>query len=148
MSRLVAVTLGLLAVGVPGSQGAGSGTAPATVVASPLFVTLSLTPSRIGPGQTSRVAATVTNLGPERIRDVRLTLRSDPTGLSVTGPNPRRLSTLAPQASATGEWTLCGRGPASYVLVAQAHGRLPSGASATGESDAHVLTVTGPPTCR
>jgi hypothetical protein len=145
---LCALVLGALAVGVPSSQGADSGSVPATVIPSPLFVSLSLEPARIGPGQTARASATVTNLAPDRVRDLTLALRSDPPGVSVTGRNPRRFSSIAPGASATGEWTLCGRGPAGYVLVAEARARLPSGAVATGESAARVLTITGPPSCR
>ena len=149
MSRMLcALALGALAAGVPGSQAADSGSVQATVVPSPLLVRLSLAPARIGPGQTSRASATVTNLGPDRVRDVTLELRSEPPELSVTGRNPRRFSSIATGASANGEWTVCGRGPAHYVLVAQARGRLPSGAIATGESDARLLTITSPPACR
>jgi hypothetical protein len=145
---LLAFTLGALAVGVPSSRSAERGSIPATVVPSPLVVTLSLAPARIGPGQVSRATALATNLGRDRLRDAMLTLRSDPPGVSLTGRNPRRFSSLASGASATGEWTVCGRGPASYVLVAQARGSLPSGAVVTGESEARVLTIAGPPACR
>jgi hypothetical protein len=149
MSRVLrALALGALAVGVPGSRAEDTGSVQATVVASPFFVSLALAPARIGHGQTSRASATVTNVGPDRVRDVTLALRSDPPALSVTGANPRRFASIASAAAATGEWTVCGRGPAGYVLVAQARGRLPSGAVATGESAAHVLTITGPPACR
>lgn len=148
MKLLVALALGALTVGVPGSRGVDTGTVAATVVPSPLVVALSLSRARIGPGQTSRAAATATNLGPDRVRDVTLGLRSDPSGLSVTGRNPRRFTSLATGTSSNAEWTVCGRGPASYVLVAQARGKLPSGAVATGESEARLLTITGPPACR
>lgn len=144
----VALALATLAVGVPGSQGAGTDTVPATVRVSPFHVTLSLTQTRIGPGQATHAIATVTNVGPERVRDVMLELRSDPSGVTVTGRNPRRVGNLATGTSAGAEWTICGRGPAGYLLVAQARGNLPSGEAVTAESEARLLTMTGPPACR
>ena len=149
MSRaLLALALGALAVGTPGSAEGCAESIPVSVIASPLTVTLSVLPAQIGRGRTARAVATVTNLGSRRVDHLTLALRSDQPRLGVAGPDPVRLSSLAPGARATGRWTVCGRVPASYVLVAQARGSLPSGATATAESEARTLAVTGPPACR
>jgi len=146
-SALLALLL-LLASGMTDAQGADSDSVAARVLPSPLRVTLTLSPTQIRPGETARAIARVTNVGPERVTTVLLELRGDPAGLRVTGRNPRHFSNLTPDASADAQWLACGRGPATYVLVAQARANLPSGTVIAAESDARLLAITGPPACR
>lgn len=147
-SAPLALLLLALAGGIPGADGANSASVGARVFPAPLEVTLTVSPTQIGAEETARAAAVVTNVGPERVRDVSLELRGDPTGLRVTGRNPRRFSGLPSGAGADAQWLACGRNPATYVLVAQARAKLPSGVAVAAESAARLLTVTGPPACR
>lgn len=143
--RLVALALGALAVGVSGSQGAGTRTVAATVVPSPLSVALALRPTKVSAGRTAKATAVASNLGTTPVTQVELGVRIDPTGLSVAGQNPRTFAGVAADKSVDAAWRLCAGAPAVYVVVAQARGRLPSGGPASAESPARLLTVTGPP---
>lgn len=143
------LALASLAVGVvPGASGGGGEAVLATVSASPLCVALSLSDERLGPGETARAAASLYNLGTVPVRRVTIALRGDPGGFRVTGSNPDGVAALDGASSVSRGWTICGRGPATYVLVARAGGELPSGAVANAESDARVVRVTGSPACR
>lgn len=148
MSRRVialALALGALAVGVPGSQGADTGSVTATVVPSPFSVVLALTPTKVSAGKPATATARATNLGSAPITQVELLLRADPSGFTVTGRNPRAFTRVGAGKSVDAEWRLCARVPTVYIVVARARGTLPSGALASAESPARLLTVTGPP---
>jgi hypothetical protein len=136
-----------MALWVPGSQGVGIGSVPARVVASPLYAELAVAEARLGPHRTARATAALTNLGAVSLRDVTLELRSDPRLVRVAPRNPFRYERLGPQSGVRADWSICARGPGTYVLVAVGRGSLPSGARVATESEARVLVVTASRDC-
>jgi hypothetical protein len=63
-------------------------------------------------------------------------LRLDPMGLAISGANPRDVLRFKAGRTDDVTWSLCGRGPGSYLVLAQA---TVNGAMA--ESSARILRV-------
>jgi hypothetical protein len=90
-----------------------------------------------------QVTAALRNAGSTPVRGIRIELRYEPRGFSPTTSRTRRIDRLLGRRESVVAWTLCGRGPGSYVLLAAARGRLASGKVVSTISDARVVTVSG-----
>jgi hypothetical protein len=138
-AALILVALGLLA-GV--ARGGESESLSASVVASPLALSLTLSASQASVGDEVTATASATNLGSAPLSGVELELRVDPLGV-VVGGGPKRTVSIAGSSSSTASWPVCGLAPGSYVVLVS--GKL---GPVTVESAAQVLDVLpGPGPC-
>ena len=130
--------LAVLCATVSGAARADDAVVAASVTVNPLDLSLSLSTLEGKAGDRVRARAAATNLGSAELSTVRLTLRADPSGLTIIGKNPRTIDALAGGASAEVAWQLCGREQASYVVLVRG---TTGGFSA--ESAAQLLRITG-----
>jgi len=147
--RLAAVALVLALPALAGSAGAGTLGVGASVDVVPLTVSLALSTHRAKVGESVRAQATATNLEPDPLADVSLTLRSDPSGLSLGGPATQRVSAIAAGGSASATWTVCGVEPGSYVVLVRGTFTSATGRLVASESSGELLEiVSSQRTCR
>jgi len=102
----------------------------------PLVIELSLGASSIGLGHTTRVEASVTNVGPATVQSIVVELRADPAGLAVRN-DVVRIAQLKRGRSTTVSWSVCGAAIGTYVVLARV-----SAAGASIDSVAQLLSVT------
>jgi hypothetical protein len=143
MTRLAATILLALAL-VTGAQAAGSGSITGTVVAaSPLTVSLTLSPPFTSVGGAVTASATVFNPASAPVANVVVTLAADPHLWIADGSETRTLGTIPGNSSASGTWSLCALAAAGYVVAARA-----TAGSFQTDSPAQVLNVdAGPSQC-
>jgi alpha-galactosidase-like protein len=139
--RLAAVALALALPATTASAGAGVAGVGARVGVVPLGVSLALSTHRAKVGDGVRAQATASNLGPDPLADVALTLRGDPSGLALSGAATQVVPALAPGGSASVTWTVCGVEPGSYVLLVRGTFARPTGEVVAAESSAELLEV-------
>ena len=138
IGRVAAVVLAALIVGTPMVAADGSeGRVTATVIVSPLGVTLDVAASSVPVGKAFQARANVTNGWTSVVRDILVELRLDPVGLAVRQDSQREIGQIKGGRSASVSWTVCGMSPGSYVLLVQA-----TVDGATVESVARIVTVT------
>jgi hypothetical protein len=89
------------------------------VVISPITVVLDVSPTTVRVGDRVSARATVANIGAQRLGRITVRLRLA-SGILIRGAKAPTIRSLAPTASATVSWSLCGRAPGSYVVFAEA----------------------------
>jgi len=141
-SRLAAVLVTVMvANGVAGASvraadpGAAERAVSARLTVSPLLVHLELEAASALVGASVKARARVMNAGPTTVRDVVVSLRIDTTSFGVRG-NRVTIGQIGAGRTASVAWTLCGRVPGTYLVLAQA-----TLDGVTIESPAVVLTI-------
>jgi CARDB protein len=135
LPRLAAIGLAALLLAPGIAAGASGGSVRGRVFASPLFVTLSLSPGSAQVGQPIKAEATVSNLGKQAISSIRLELRADRAGLAIRDAIAE-VNNLKAGKSATVTWSVCGRTVGSYVLLVRA-----TAGGVSIDSPARVLAI-------
>jgi hypothetical protein len=120
---------------VPAAAGADAGVIAGRVRASPLVVTLELSSASAITGRSAQASATVTNIAGATIRSIVVALRADSTDVRI-GKGSIAISQLKGGKSATVSWTVCGRTPGTYVLLARV-----TADTWSVDSDARILTI-------
>ena len=123
-------------------DGATAAAVDGRVLISPVAVSLEIAPTNALAGQPVAARAAVSNIGPSTISRVSVRLRVA-SGLVVRGRQPQSIRRLAPGASASVSWSVCGLSPGSYLVFAEA-----TFGSIVVDSPARVLTIhPGPGRC-
>jgi hypothetical protein len=138
---LVMLSAALVPVdGAGADAGDRNGSVQATVRASPLDISLSLSSSSVQVGERLGAVSQVRNLGPEGIREIELTLRTTPIGVGVLGRVSRSYA-LSPRDSRSDIWPLCALTEGGYVVMVSAKVTASDGSTFTQDSNARLLTV-------
>jgi hypothetical protein len=140
---LLLVLLGAALVPVDGAgadAGDRNGSVHATVRASPLDISLSLSSSSVQVGERLGAVSQVRNLGPDEIGEIELTLRTTPIGVGVLGRVSRSYS-LSPRDARSDIWPLCALTEGGYVVMVSATVTAADGSSFTQDSNARLLTI-------
>lgn len=120
--------------------GAGAAAAvEARVAVSPLVLRLELDTGAAAVGEPVKARARVLNAGAVTVRDVLLSIRVDTAALVVKGGRVT-IAQLPSGRTGTVGWTLCGRAPGVYLVLAQA-----TLDGLTIESPARILTIAAGP---
>ena len=134
--RIVALASALVLAAAPVALAGPSGSVTATVRVQPLVVTLALEPSTANVGASIQARSTITNNSESSSLAVRVELRLDPVGVVVKSSAGHDALTIRPGRNVSAKWTLCGRTPGSYVVLA----RVTVGDTEV-ESPARLLTI-------
>ena len=110
------------------------------VIVDPLDVSIALSSGEVAIGKIVRTTVSIRNRSTTTVTQLSGELRADPTGVVVERLSGNGVVTLKGGKSVKAEWTLCGRVPGTYVVLARVTGRLPAGAFAS-ESPAVLLRV-------
>lgn len=114
------------------------------VLVDPLDVSIALASGEVAVGKTVRATVSVRNASTITVTQLSDELRADPAGVVVARIGGQGLGSLRSGKSVKAEWTVCGRLPGTYVILARVSGRLPAGVFAS-ESPAVLLRVVSAP---
>jgi hypothetical protein len=131
----VAVLSTLLAVPSPSVAG-GTGSVHASVTVQGLAAALELSKQTAVVDQPVQARVTITNLGPDVLGPVSIELRFDPGGIALRGPARKTIPAIEAEGRAVVAWTIRGRQPGSYLILAQA-----AADGVTVESAGRLLTI-------
>lgn len=138
---LAAAVLALLvASGPAGSRAEEGGALTASVVASPLAVSLDLSSHEVRVGERLTATGRLANLGAASPLAVAVTLIAEPAGVSIAGSSLRS-AIVRPLGTKAVRWRLCAAAAGNYIIVARAVAIDSSGRTYTAESEAELLTV-------
>lgn len=137
-----AVALVTSGAGATAVDGAATGTVGGRVLVSPIAISLTISPTTVLTGEPATARATVTNLGPTRVGRISVRLRLA-SGLMIRGRQIQAIRRLPSGAAGSLLWSLCGRTPGAYLVIAEA-----TLGTLVLDSPARLLTVNpGGPTC-
>jgi hypothetical protein len=112
---------------------------PVRVVASPIQVTVKLSPSSIKVGGDATATETVTNLAATGLSSVRYSLLVDASGLKVSEPTGP--GSIGPRGQSTAKFSVCGLRAGSYLVQARVTATGPGGVAFVAVSPAQLLEV-------
>jgi uncharacterized membrane protein len=98
----------------------GSGSIAGHVEVSPLLVTLTMSAGESVVGRPIRADVVVMNAGPAQVSNIIVELRSASDGLRIKKSTRQTISKLKPGQGSSVSYTVCGRTPGNYVLLARA----------------------------
>lgn len=124
-----------------GARAGDQGTVAGWVYVNPLELELSFSAGQVKAGQAARARSMVTNRGSADLANVVVTLRVDPTGLTIAGSTRRTIALLEGGATAEVTWRICGTQPGSYVLLTHGEFTRPTGQLVATDSAAYLLQV-------
>ena len=99
---------------------ATAGTVAGRVSVSAVTVRLELSQVVVRAGRSTQVRAIVTNESATSVADVRVTIRSVPSGITFRPAEPRTIRRILPARSETVTWSACGQAVGAYSLVVTA----------------------------
>jgi hypothetical protein len=135
--QTLVLMIGLAFLGVaPAVSAAGDGSVSSHVHVSPLLVSLDLSATRAQAGQAVQAKATVSNIGTTLVKGVTVELRFDAAGLRVSKAT-EKVAQIKAGKNAVVSWSICGRLPGIYVLLARV-----TFDGASIDSPARLLTIT------
>jgi hypothetical protein len=134
--RLAVAVLSTLLVSPSPVVAGGMGSVRASVNVQGLAVALDLSRPTALVDQPVQARVTVANLGPDVLGPVWIELRFDPGGIALRGPARKTIPAIEPDESAAVAWTIRGRVPGSYLILAQA-----AAGDVTVESAGRLLTI-------
>lgn len=108
--------------GVVQAEGSEStaGSVAGRVSVSALTVRLELSQVVVRAGRSVQVRAVVTNESATSVTDVRVTIRSVPSGITFRPAEPRTVRRILPARSEAVTWSACGQAAGTYSLLATA----------------------------
>ena len=118
--RLAVALLSTVLVAPSPAVAGGTGSVRASVTVHGLAVTLELSKQTAFVDQPVQARVTITNLGPDVLGPVSIELRFDPGGIALRGPDRKTIPAIEPENVAAVAWTIRGRVPGSYLILAQA----------------------------
>jgi hypothetical protein len=116
--RAIVALFGLVLLGgAPTALAADGGSISFHMRASPLLIALDL-PAAAQVGQAVKAQATVSNVSKSPVTKVTVEIRFDPVGLRIN-KTTTEITQIKAGKSATVSWSVCGRLPGTYVLLAR-----------------------------